>query len=125
MANLSNSGGSSSGVGQYGFIVDGIHFNINGVVDDIIDYQVQNAETIYDNFPQNNTIQEIKHRYVRDSKGIIIQTGYGIYTTTNGKRTKTSSTIGTTTYSKKMSVSTSEVKGDGFTQKTEITYHYK
>ena len=41
------------------------------------------------------------------------------------KASGASTTIGTTTYSEKMTVSTSEVQGDGYTTKTEITNHYK
>ncbi len=125
LAKLSSSGGSGSGFGTYGFVVDGLHFNPSGNVDDILDYTVQKSETKYDNSPQNNIIQEFEHHHVRDSKGRVIQTGYDIYTTRNGERIKTSSTIGTTTYSEKMTVSTSEVQGDGYTTKTEITNHYK
>lgn len=125
LAKLSTSGGSGSAGGQYGFVVDGLRFNPNGMVDDIIDHYVQKIETSYDNASQNNTIQELEYRYVRDSKGRVIQNIYDVYLTSNGKRTKTSSHTSNVTFSEKMSKTTSETKGDGYTSQTELTYYFK
>ena len=125
LAKLSSSGGSGSGIGQYGFVVDGIHFNPNGQADDKIDFYSVKQEIKYDNSPANNIEQEMEYHYIRDSKGRIIQTDYDYYTITNGNRIKTRTESSTTSYSPKMSKTTSEGRGEGYVSRSVITYNFR
>lgn len=125
LAKLSSFGGSGSGIGQYGFVVDGIHFNPNGMADDKIDYYTYKTDVSYDSMPQNNSSSEYEYHYSRDSKGRVIGASYDTYTTTNGNKVKTGSYKTTLSYQTKMRKEVTETTNNGTTIRSEVIYHFQ
>lgn len=125
LAKLSASGSVGSEVGQYGFVVDGLHFDRCGNIEEKTDYCVSKTEITYDDSPQNNYIQESETRYVRDINGRVIQRSTDDYSVQNGIKTKTRYSIENYTYFEKKCTLSIETKNGKVTQRVECTYFYK